>query len=329
MRQTTERFLARQVFASIVSLILGALPAWAQDNGEWARVRAILSGKTIVLAVKAAIVEECKFQRADDSSITVLDGDRVPRVIRREDVIAISHPETFHARHGLLIGLAAGAVLGVAKCGQQSTLVGLCGMAGGGIGLGLGAAVGGVANAFSHEREVIYHAASWSESASPRPRPDPLVGPGATVAGSDADDVAWSQVRRRQIGEHVRVILQDNSIHDGEFQSADNLTVSLAVAGRRQEDPRLRVRQVFVDAGTNRARHVGLGVAAGAVAGLVVFGSDADRCRRTGGPPPPQCGSTAPPRFAYSTGLGAVVGALLPARRVWSEIYIREPSAAR
>jgi hypothetical protein len=126
-------------------------------------------------------------------------------------------------------------------------------------------------------------------------------------------------------GEHIRLILDDATRMEGTFQSADNRSITLAVGGRGQENVRGEVRQVFLNVGTNRPRHVGLAVAAGAAAGLIVFGDGTDRCRRTSGPPSAACGSPRPPAFVYSTGIGAAVGALIPATRLWKEIYIRTP----
>jgi hypothetical protein len=67
----------------------------------------------------------------------------------------------------------------------------------------------------------------------------------------------------------------------------------------------------------NRWQHVVIGLAVGGVAGSVAV---AVHCRGASA----SCKEVAPAYVLPGVGLGAAVGALLPKRKVWQEIYVRQ-----
>lgn len=131
-------------------------PAGVQEpEPAWERVRDLRAGKKIRLGVNAFEIEEVRFLKADESSLTVTTPAGSEQTIRKADVREIRNPFTYYARQGMLWGLLGGSLIGFAKC-QATSLVGACAMFGGGIGMGLGAGVGGAANRDAHENELIY-----------------------------------------------------------------------------------------------------------------------------------------------------------------------------
>jgi hypothetical protein len=134
-------------------------PAAGQEPEQaWERVRDLRSGKKIRLGVGTFEIEEVRFLKADDSSLTVRTPEGSERTVLKSDVREIRNPFTYYARQGMLWGLLGGSLVGLMRC-QASTLVGLCAMFGGGIGMGLGAGVGGAANHDAHENALIYRRA--------------------------------------------------------------------------------------------------------------------------------------------------------------------------
>jgi hypothetical protein len=147
----------RQAFMREAAL-LAKQPSTAglQDSdSDWERVRGLKAGKKVRLGVAAFEIEEVRFLKADESSLTVQSPNGSERTIRRTDVREIRNPWTHHARQGMLWGLLGGSLIGLAKC-HGELLVGACVMFGGGISMGLGAAVGGAANKDAHENQLIY-----------------------------------------------------------------------------------------------------------------------------------------------------------------------------
>jgi hypothetical protein len=128
------------------------------DDAAWTRVRAVPRGRSLDIAIRGEMSQTAKFEAADEVSLTVLEGPGSLRTISREDVAEIRYGETFYARRGMLMGLAAGFLYGTAACWGES-LVGVCSTLGSGVGMGIGAAIGGGFNAAAHQHEVIYRSA--------------------------------------------------------------------------------------------------------------------------------------------------------------------------
>jgi hypothetical protein len=130
-------------------------------------------------------------------------------------------------------------------------------------------------------------------------------------------DAAWSRARQLlSVVDDVRATLDDGASVRGPFRMADDESVTLWVARQDRQLMRAHVRRLSVAQGTYRRRHVYIGLAVGAVAGLV----DVNRyCRR----PRSLCQEDAIPHFYPWLGAGAAIGALLPAGTVWRDIYVR------
>jgi hypothetical protein len=136
-----------------------------QVDFAWTRVQTVPRGRSLDIAIRGEMSQTVKFQTADDTTLTVLEGPGALRTIRKADIVEIRYGETFYARRGMLIGLAVGVAYGTAACWGEN-LVGVCSMFGGGIAMGLGAGIGGGFNAFAHEHEVIYRAPASESSVS-------------------------------------------------------------------------------------------------------------------------------------------------------------------
>ena len=130
-------------------------------------------------------------------------------------------------------------------------------------------------------------------------------------------DAAWSQARQLlSVVDDVRATLDDGASVRGPFRVADDESVTLWVARQDRQLMRAHVRRLSVAHGTHRRRHVYVGLAIGAVAGMV----EVNRyCRR----PRSLCQEDAIPHFYPWLGAGAAIGALLPAGTVWRDIYVR------
>ena len=288
----------RSAIASEVARTIASSESREQDDDDaaWRHIERLPPGRSLVLTLSGGTMEQVRFERADAVSLTIAAGHSISRTIPRDDVLEIKYPPTYHARHGLLIGLAAGAGYGITRCWGDN-LVGACGIFGGGIGLGIGSAIGGARNAFSDENLVVYRAAPANPS-----RAD------ATTA-----DIAWSAVRQIGAKEHVRVSLQGSGeAVDGAFESADAGSIGLLMASGVRRMPREQIDRVSVSIGSTRARHVGMALLAGTAMAVAIRGGDAFTDSR----------SARPPLFFSAMGASAIAGALLPAHDVWKEIYI-------
>jgi hypothetical protein len=142
----------------------------------------------------------------------------------------------------------------------------------------------------------------------PRPRPQ--------TPAQSADDTAWSRVQRLSAGEEVRVVRANDTALPGAFRLADAGSITLFVAGHEQKTARADVRQVLIVRDTYRWQHVLLGLAIGGVAGGIAVGL---HCRGASA----SCKEAAPAYVAPGVGVGAAIGALLPPRKTWQEIYVR------
>ena len=141
-----------------------------KTQSDWNNVRALEPGRAIMLEVKDGLGSvRVQLQSADEEGLAVLVGKEVQRRVRRDDVLEIRYPETFYARQGLLVGLANGAIMGAllgALSGRSAACAGFGAMSFGGLGLGIGAAVGGVRNAAAHQLELVYRAPGVSPGLS-------------------------------------------------------------------------------------------------------------------------------------------------------------------
>jgi len=138
----------------------------------------------------------------------------------------------------------------------------------------------------------------------------------AQMPAQSADDVAWSRVERLSAGGEVRVVGRNGASSQGAFRTADGASITLLVAGHEQETTRVNVHQVSVVRDTDRWRHVVISLVIGGVAGGIAVGL---HCRGESS----SCKEVAPAYTAPGLGIGAAVGALLPPRKHWHEIYVR------
>jgi hypothetical protein len=143
-----------------------------------------------------------------------------------------------------------------------------------------------------------------------RPRID------AQTPAQSADEVAWSRVQRLSTGEEVRVAGENGASSSGAFRTSDGASITLLVAGREQTTARADVRQVSVVRDTDRWQHVVIGIVIGGLTGGVAV---ALHCRGESS----SCKEVSPAYVGPGVGLGAAVGALLPPRKQWQEIYVR------
>ena len=138
----------------------------------------------------------------------------------------------------------------------------------------------------------------------------------AQTPAQSADDVAWSRVQRLSAGGEVRVVGGNGASSQGAFRTADGASITLLVAGHEQKTTRANVHQVSVVRDTDRWQHVVIGLVIGGVAGGIAVGL---HCRGESS----SCKEVAPAYTAPGLGIGAAVGALLPPRKHWQEIYVR------
>jgi hypothetical protein len=138
----------------------------------------------------------------------------------------------------------------------------------------------------------------------------------AQTPAQSADDVAWSRVERLSAGEEVRVAGGNGASSQGAFRRADGASITLLVAGHEQKTARANVRQVSVVRDTDRWQHVVIGLVIGMVTGGIAVEL---HCRGESS----SCKEVGPAYVVPGVGIGAAVGALLPPRKQWQEIYVR------
>ena len=138
-----------------------------------------------------------------------------------------------------------------------------------------------------------------------------LAAPELLTAQQSTTDV-WSEVRQLPAGQVIRVVLADDT-RQGQLRSADETSVTIIVAGLDERVPRADIRRILAANGTHRKRNVLLGLAIGGVTAGVVVGL---RCRGQN----PGCNEVAPAYFYPLAGVGAGIGALLPAQ-AWQQVY--------
>ncbi len=129
------------------------------------------------------------------------------------------------------------------------------------------------------------------------------------------DDNRWSQVRQLAAGEDVRVVLDAQS-YRGTFRMADGQSLTLTIASHDHRLSRARVLQVSVARATHRRRNILIGLAIGGATSAIAVGL---HCRREAS----SCTEVAPAYFYPLAGAGAGIGALLPAAKIWQEVYAR------
>jgi hypothetical protein len=144
-----------------------------------------------------------------------------------------------------------------------------------------------------------------------------------TVKGSppdqpaqSVDDMAWSRVQRVSPGEEIRVVGVDDASSQGAFRTADGVSIRLVVAGHDQETARANVSQVSIVRDKDRWQHIVTGLVIGGVTGGIAVGL---HCRGESS----SCNEVAPAYVVPGVGIGAAIGALLPPRKHWQEIYVR------
>lgn len=127
----------------------------------------------------------------------------------------------------------------------------------------------------------------------------------------------WSPVAQLTVGAEVRALADPGVTHRGSVRSADNDSLTLEVGGTDLRLPRITVREVEV-AGKSRKKNTWWGLAIGAAASVVAVSL---QCQGEAS----SCSEGAPAWFYPMAGAGVAVGALLPPRTVWREIYSRVP----
>ncbi len=139
----------------------------------------------------------------------------------------------------------------------------------------------------------------------------------AQVVPPSNSTAAWSIVSRLTAGQEVRVNMTTGQSLHGTVGAADATSITVLVAGHHRHIAHENVRQVSIVRDLDRWQHVVIGLAVGAVAGSVAV---AVHCRGASA----SCKEVAPAYVLPGVGLGAAVGALLPKRKVWQEIYVRQ-----
>ena len=134
-----------------------------------------------------------------------------------------------------------------------------------------------------------------------------------TETPQSLENAVWSYLTRLAENEDLRVVLANAASYQGAFRMADDQSITLVVAGQNLRVSRAGVRRISVARGTHRRRNVLLGLAIGGAAGGLVM---ALHCRGEAS----ACKEWAPVYVNPAAGVGAAIGALLPARE-WQEIY--------
>jgi hypothetical protein len=137
----------------------------------------------------------------------------------------------------------------------------------------------------------------------------------ATAGGAQQPSTSWSPVRQLTPGQSIRAVVDSGVTHRGAFQSADDDFLTLLIDNRALRLPRAGVRDVSV-AGTSRRRNVWWGLAIGAAVSVAAISV---QCHGED----PSCNEGSPALFYPITGAGAAIGALMPPRTTWREIYAK------
>lgn len=127
----------------------------------------------------------------------------------------------------------------------------------------------------------------------------------------------WSPVRQLPAGTDVRATADPGVTHQGSVGTSDDESLTLVVNGADLRLPRMAVREIDV-AGKSRKKNIWWGLAIGATASLVAVSL---HCRGEDS----SCNESAPAWFYPFAGGGLVVGALLPPRITWRQVYVRTP----
>lgn len=127
----------------------------------------------------------------------------------------------------------------------------------------------------------------------------------------------WSPVRQLTAGAAIRAIADPGVTHAGSVRSSDDDSLTLVVDGTDLRLSRAAVREVAV-AAKSRKKNIWWGLAIGAAASVVAVSL---QCQGEDS----SCNEGAPAWFYPLAGGGLAVGALLPPRTVWREVYVRTP----
>lgn len=137
------------------------------------------------------------------------------------------------------------------------------------------------------------------------------------ASAATAQPSNWSPVSQLTAGAAVRLTADPGVTHTGAVRSTDDNSVTLLVDGADLRISRLAVRQLSVT-GKSRKKNIWWGLVIGAAASVVAVSL---QCRGEDS----SCNEGAPAWFYPLAGGGLAVGALLPPRTVWREIYVRTP----
>ncbi len=138
---------------------------------------------------------------------------------------------------------------------------------------------------------------------------------GQDVSPSNAT-AAWAVVTRLSVGQDVRLITSTGESIDGTLRAVDGSSITLSVAGQARTTSQQHVQRLLVVRERDRWRHVWIGAAVGGVTGSIAV---AVHCHGASS----SCSEVAPAYVLPGVAVGAAIGALLPKRNVWQEIYVR------
>jgi hypothetical protein len=127
---------------------------------------------------------------------------------------------------------------------------------------------------------------------------------------SAAQQAEWSNLQQIPLGGHVRVLTRDGKSHNGRFQSASDSGLVIMVHDKDETFQRDSIQRVLFRSGGHRVRHVLIGAAVGAGAGLATGAAIDNDCSKNSFVCTGNMGKAIlTPVFGL---LGAGVGALFP-----------------
>lgn len=141
------------------------------------------------------------------------------------------------------------------------------------------------------------------------------------VASAESPWDSWENLRHLRTGERVEILDTNLKSHNGQFRTYTEAGISLREGGREITVPRAEVASVKRRGESHRRRNVLLGVAIGAAGGLA-FGAIRGKTYHEAGETPVFISVWTP----VGAGLGALVGASLPAR---SEVTVYRANGVR
>ena len=147
-----------------------------------------------------------------------------------------------------------------------------------------------------------------------------IAGPGR-LQSAQAPEQSWDNLGQLRAGEAIQVVDANMKSYTGDFAAYTQESISLRQDGREITISRAEVASVKRRGESHRRRNVLLGLAIGAAGGLAVGGIQGKTYHETGETPVFMAVWT-----PVGAGIGAVTGAVLPAR---SEVTVYRAAAPR